>query len=43
MVFVEVPAAMVRCGRNNTLGFTIAGVKFLDRVRALAADTQYTT
>jgi len=30
---------MVRYGRDNTLGFRIAGVKFLDRVRALAADT----
>jgi DNA-binding transcriptional regulator YiaG len=37
-VFVEVPSSMVRYGRDNTLGFTIAGVKFLDRVRAMAAD-----
>jgi DNA-binding transcriptional regulator YiaG len=41
-VFVELPAAMVRYGRDKTLGFTIAGVKFLDRVRALAADSAET-
>jgi DNA-binding XRE family transcriptional regulator len=38
ILFVELPAAMVRCGRDNTLGFTIEGVKFLDRLRAMAAD-----
>lgn len=41
-VFVELPAAMVRYGRDKRLGFTIAGVKFLDRVRALASDASDT-
>lgn len=37
-LFVEVPAEMVRYDRDKTVGFTVAGVKFLDRVRAMAMD-----
>jgi DNA-binding transcriptional regulator YiaG len=29
---------MVNYGRENTLGFTLSGVTFLDRIRALAID-----
>jgi DNA-binding transcriptional regulator YiaG len=37
-VFVEVPAEMVRRDRGGEIGFTVAGIKFLDRIRALAME-----
>ena len=37
-VFVEVPADMVRRDRDGSIGFSIAGARFLDRIRAMAMD-----
>jgi DNA-binding transcriptional regulator YiaG len=37
-VFVEVPARMTRRDRSGELGFTPQGIRFLDRVRALALE-----
>jgi DNA-binding XRE family transcriptional regulator len=37
-VFVEVPGRMVARDRGGELAFTPEGVRFLDRIRALASD-----
>ena len=37
-VFVEVPAEYVRRDRTGQTGFSVAGVKFLDRIRAVASE-----
>lgn len=37
-VYVEVPASMATRDRSGELAFTPEGVRFLDRVRALASD-----
>jgi len=37
-VFVEVPGRMVSRDRGGELAFTPEGVRFLDRIRALASD-----
>jgi len=35
-MFVELPSSLIRYDRDGSLGFTIEGVRFLDRLRALA-------
>lgn len=35
-IFVEMPAKMVRRDRDGSIGFTLEGVRLLDRIRALA-------
>lgn len=36
-LFIEIPADMVRIDRDGSTGFTSAGIRFLDRIRALAS------
>jgi DNA-binding transcriptional regulator YiaG len=35
-LFVELPATMVRTDRDGSLGYTIEGMRLIDRLRALA-------
>jgi DNA-binding transcriptional regulator YiaG len=35
-LFVEVPARMLRRDRDGDMGFTLEGIRFLDRLKALA-------
>src|SRR4051812_12102631 len=35
-LFVEMPSKMVRYDRDGSIGFSVEGMRFLDRLRALA-------